>query len=254
MDTKPAAIIASLLVIFTLEGIFPYMRGRRRRFAHAAPHVLIALLNGMLTRLFLMGITLQAIGWAQGRSLGLARMLALPPSMKAVTVFVLFDIWMYSWHRANHRIALLWLFHRAHHADIGMDTTTALRFHPGELLLSTFIRLPVIVLLGMTFAELAFFELTLNVATLFHHSNLAIPEKWDRMLRVVLVTPNMHRVHHSVEMAETNSNYTSLLSVWDRLARSFSMRPDTHTITFGLPRFREDRFQRFWGFLVTPFL
>jgi sterol desaturase/sphingolipid hydroxylase (fatty acid hydroxylase superfamily) len=133
-----------------------------------------------------------------------------------------------------------------------MDTTTALRFHPGELILSTFARLPVVLLLGMSFAQLVLFELVLNLSTLFHHSNLGVPERWDRMLRTVIVTPNMHRVHHSVELSETNSNFTSLLSVWDRLYRTFRSREDTRTITIGLPRFREEKWQRLWGFLITP--
>ena len=140
---------------------------------------------------------------------------------------------------ANHRIRFFWLFHRARHADTDMDTTTALRFHPGELVLSTFIRMPVIIFIGMSFAEIVVFETMLNISTLFHHCNLATPEKWDRVLRAVIVTPNVHRVHHSMEMFETNSNYTSLLSVWDRLFRSFRKREDTLTITIGLPRFRE---------------
>jgi sterol desaturase/sphingolipid hydroxylase (fatty acid hydroxylase superfamily) len=135
-----------------------------------------------------------------------------------------------------------------------MDTTTALRFHPGELILSTFIRMPVIVLIGMSFAEVILFETLLNIATLFHHSNLAIPEKWDRALRAVIVTPNMHRVHHSIEGIETNSNYTSLLSIWDRLFRSFKLRENTRTITLGLPEFRGAKWQELRGFLVTPFI
>jgi len=134
-----------------------------------------------------------------------------------------------------------------------MDTTTALRFHPGELILSTFIRLPVVILLGMSFAQLVLFELMLNLSTLFHHSNMAIPEKWDRLLRAVMVTPNMHRVHHSVVRAETNSNFTSLLSVWDRLYGTFRTRGDTRTITIGLPDYRDLRWQQLRGFLITPF-
>lgn len=135
-----------------------------------------------------------------------------------------------------------------------MDTTTALRFHPGELVLSTLVRLPVLVLLGMSFVQLVLFETVLNLSTLFHHSNLAVPEKWDRLLRMAVVTPNMHRVHHSVKGFETNSNFTSILSIWDRLFRTFRTREDTHTITIGLPQFREEKYQRLWGFLITPFM
>jgi sterol desaturase/sphingolipid hydroxylase (fatty acid hydroxylase superfamily) len=135
-----------------------------------------------------------------------------------------------------------------------MDTTTALRFNPGELVLSTFVRLPVIILIGMSFTEVVLFETLLNISALFHHSNQAIPEKWDRVLRTVIVTPNMRRVHHSVELFETNSNYPSLLSLWDRLFRSFRRRENMRTLALGLPRFREEKWQKILGFLVTPFV
>jgi sterol desaturase/sphingolipid hydroxylase (fatty acid hydroxylase superfamily) len=252
MHTKSYAILLALIVIFLLEGVFPHYRGRTARIKHAFPHVATAMLNALLTWSVLSGVTMQTIAWAESRSLGLTHQFAFPSATGTVVVFVLFDIWMFFWHMANHRIGFLWRFHRAHHADIEMDTTTALRFHPGELVLSTFIRMPVVLLLGMSFAQLVLFELVLNLSTLFHHSNLAVPERWDRMLRTVIVTPNMHRVHHSVDLGETNSNFTSLLSVWDRLYRTFRSREDTRTITIGLPRFREEKWQRLWGFLITP--
>jgi sterol desaturase/sphingolipid hydroxylase (fatty acid hydroxylase superfamily) len=254
MYTKPYAIFAALVVIFTLEGVFPHRPGRQQRVRHAVPHVLTAFINGVLTKLFLAGVTLTAAAWAETQRTGIVNLYLLPGPVRALTVFVLFDVWMYFWHMANHRSAFLWRFHRAHHADTEMDSTTALRFHPGELVLSAFARLPVIVLIGMSFSELAFFEIMLNLSTLFHHSNLGIPGKWDRMLRVMIVTPDMHRVHHSVERFETDSNFTSLLSVWDRLARTFRMRADTRTVVFGLPSFREARYQRLGGFMITPFV
>ena len=254
MAIKPLLIITWLIVIFLLEGVFPHYKNRAHRIKHASTHILIALFNGLLTRLLLASLTIKTIGWAGRFSLGLTFRIPFSACSKTVIIFILFDIWMYFWHMANHRISFLWLFHRAHHADTDMDTTTALRFHPGELVLSTFIRLPVVILLGMSFAQVVLYETMLNISTLFHHSNLAIPEKWDRMLRAVIVTPNMHRVHHSVELFETNSNYTSLLSIWDRLLRSFIKRQDTQKITIGLPRFREEKWQRFRGFLITPFI
>jgi sterol desaturase/sphingolipid hydroxylase (fatty acid hydroxylase superfamily) len=252
MDTKLLLIISAIVLIFSLESVFPHYRGREARLRHALPHFITAIINGLLTRFFLAGLTLAAITWAENRSLGLAHALPLSVTANFVFVFVLFDVWMYWWHLANHRLRLFWRFHRAHHSDTEMDTTTALRFHPGELFLSTFFRLPVVMLIGMSFTQLLMFEVLLNVSTLFHHSNLAVPEKWDRRLRTVIVTPNMHRVHHSVERSETNSNFTSLLSVWDRIFRSFRLREDTQAITIGLRSFRETKYLRLWGFLITP--
>ena len=252
MSSKPAIIAAAVVTIFLLEDIIPHYQDRTARLRHAFPHVLTALLNGLLTRFILAGVTFQITSWSAVHSFGLRPMLGLSPAAGTVVLFIFFDIWVYFWHRANHRIAFLWLFHRAHHSDTQMDTTTALRFHPGELVLSTLIRLPVLAVLGMSFGQLILFETILNLSTLFHHSNLSLPRSWDRSLSLLIVTPDMHRVHHSIERAETNSNYTSLLSCWDRLFETFSMRDDTHTITLGLTEFREDRWQRFWGFFITP--
>jgi sterol desaturase/sphingolipid hydroxylase (fatty acid hydroxylase superfamily) len=212
-----------------------------------------AVLNGLLIRFFLIGITMKVLGWAQAHSLGLATMAEIPGAARIIVVFLLFDIWMYYWHMANHEFSFFWLFHRAHHSDIAMDTTTALRFHPGELILSSFIRLPILILIGMNFGELVLFEVILNISTLFHHSNIALPETWDRLLRIIIVTPNMHRVHHSVEPDEKKSNYTSFLSLWDRLAGTFRVRGDSRNITLGLLSYREEKYQRLWGFLITPF-
>lgn len=254
MDTKLFIMISALALIFTLESFIPHYKGRTARIKHAFPHFTVAIINGLLTKFLLTGLTLAALAWAESNALGFSHALPLTPAAKWILAFVLFDIWMYWWHLANHHFEFLWRFHRAHHSDTEMDTTTALRFHPGELILSTFFRLPVLILIGMSFSQLLVFETTLSVSALFHHSNLAIPEKWDRMLRAIIVTPNMHRVHHSAIGAETNSNYTSLLSVWDRLFRSFRIREDTHTITIGLQSFREAKYQRLWGFMITPLL
>ncbi len=254
MDYKLIGIVAAVTSIFILEGLFPHYTGRSKRLAHALPHVFTAVFNAFLTGLLLAGLTVTATGWAAANSFGLQSFLALGPAAGTVVVFLLFDIWMYFWHMANHRISFLWRFHRAHHSDIAMDTTTALRFHPGELVLSTFARLPVLILIGISFGQLVIFETLLNVSTLFHHSNLGVPEKWDRLIRIFIVTPNMHRVHHSIVMNETNSNFTSLLSVWDRLYRTFRKREDTRAITLGLPVFREEKWQGAWGFFITPFM
>ncbi len=253
METKPIIIISVLVLIFTMEGFIPHLQGRRLRIRHGMPHVLTAVLNGLLTRFLLAGITMQVISWGKAHSLGLMSLVELPRAAHMIVVFLLFDIWMYYWHMANHEFSFFWRFHRAHHSDIEMDTTTALRFHPGELVLSSFIRLPVLVLIGMNFGELVLFEVMLNISTLFHHSNLALPETGDRLLRVLIVTPNMHRVHHSVDPDEKKSNYTSFLSLWDRLGGTFRVREETRTITLGLPTFREEKYQRLWGFLITPF-
>ncbi|MFH0976178.1 MAG: sterol desaturase family protein [Spirochaetota bacterium] len=254
MDTKAIVIVSVLVLIFLLEGIFPHFRGRTSRVRHGLSHIFIAIINGLLTRLLFAGLAIKATTWTQAQSFGILNTGLFSQAAGTTIAFVLFDIWMYFWHVANHHVSLLWLFHRAHHADIAMDTTTALRFHLGELFFSSFARLPVIMLIGLSFEQVVFFETILNVSTLFHHSNIHIPEKWDSIIRLVITSPNMHRVHHSTERRETNSNYTSILSIWDRIVRTFKRRADTSTITIGLSDFRSQKWQGAFGFYISPFL
>jgi sterol desaturase/sphingolipid hydroxylase (fatty acid hydroxylase superfamily) len=159
---------------------------------------------------------------------------------------------MYLWHRANHAIPFLWRFHRMHHSDPAVDVTTALRFHVGEITLSSTLRLAVIPLLGLRLGEVILYETLLLPVIAFHHSNVALPEKWDRRLRAVIVSPNMHRVHHSDWQPETDSNFSSIFSWWDRLGRSFRLRPDIRALRYGLRDFDGQEWQNLWGLLRTP--
>ena len=161
---------------------------------------------------------------------------------------------MYLWHRANHRILFLWRFHRMHHSDPQMDVTTALRFHTGELVFSSLLRFAVVPLLGMNLWQLIFYEILLLPIIQFHHSNVNLPESWDRCLRTIIVTPNIHRVHHSRWQPETDSNYSSIFSFWDRVFGSFRLRKDSHTIQYGLYTYDAQEWQTTWGMLKTPFL
>jgi sterol desaturase/sphingolipid hydroxylase (fatty acid hydroxylase superfamily) len=165
---------------------------------------------------------------------------------------LLFDAWMYLWHRANHAVPFLWRFHRMHHSDPAVDTTTALRFHVGEIVISTLLRLGVIPLLGMRLWQVILYETLLLPVIAFHHSNVALPTVWDRRLRWVIVSPNMHRVHHSDWQPETDSNFASIFSWWDRLGRSFRLRPDVRTLQYGLRELDGNQWQGLWGLLRTP--
>ena len=160
---------------------------------------------------------------------------------------------MYLWHRANHKIPLLWRFHRMHHIDRKMDSTTGLRFHPGEFMFSSSLRLIVIPFLGINAMQLFFYEIILQPIIIFHHSNIALPEKFDRLFRVFIVTPNMHRVHHSQEIFETNSNYASIFSFWDRLFITFKKRKNTLTINYGLKKFKDKNWEKFSKMIILTF-
>jgi sterol desaturase/sphingolipid hydroxylase (fatty acid hydroxylase superfamily) len=134
-----------------------------------------------------------------------------------------------------------------------MDVTSARRFHPGEIVISSALRVPLLFLLGIQLWELVLYELMMGVVVDFHHANIGLPEKTDRFLRAVIVTPAMHKVHHSQMRAETDSNYTSLLSAWDRIFGSFRLRPNLYAIKIGLEGWSDTPHQTLPGMLVTPF-
>lgn len=239
--------------IFWLEGAFPYFKQRPARFSHAVNNIAIAVIDGSINLGFLLTAVPFVVRFARMNSFGLGNSLAGTRFAVFLAVFALFDFWMYLWHRANHRAALLWRLHRAHHNDIMMDSTTALRFHPFEIIISAILNLGIVALLGMDLTQIIVYNAFLQAVILFHHSNIALPEKFDRILRAVIVTPNMHRVHHSVEYKETNSNYSSVFSFWDRIFATFRKRQDTHSIIYGLRILRDRKWQGARGFLAIPF-
>ncbi|MEO1192950.1 MAG: sterol desaturase family protein [Pseudomonadota bacterium] len=152
---------------------------------------------------------------------------------------VILDCLIYWWHRANHVVPFLWRFHQVHHLDRTLDTTTALRFHPGEVLLSALARAGVILLLGFPLESVLVFETLVLLAALFHHSNLAIPAKLERVLSWIVVTPSIHWVHHHAIRADTDSNYATIFSIWDRLFGSRSATPRWREMPIGVERAKD---------------
>lgn len=241
------------VLIFWLEGVFPYFKQRPARFLHGANNAAIAVINALINLVFLLTAIPFIIRLAGMNSFGLGNLFAGKRFAVFLAIFLLFDLWMYLWHKVNHRLGILWRLHRAHHNDIMMDVTTALRFHPFEILISSTLNIGIVALLGMNLTHIAVYNAFLQMVTSFHHSNVALPERFDRILRAVIVTPNMHRVHHSIEFKETNSNYSSIFSFWDRFFATFRKRQDTHSITYGLNMLRDKKWQELRGFLAVPF-
>jgi sterol desaturase/sphingolipid hydroxylase (fatty acid hydroxylase superfamily) len=226
---------AGLTLILGLEGWLPAATGRRGRARHAARNLALGLLNAVALILLAAPLIARVSAWAEDGGFGLLRVLSLPPAVAVAAAFLLFDAWMYLWHRANHTFSFLWRFHRLHHSDAEMDATTAVRFHVGETLISSVLRLAVIPLLGVTVHQLLIYETLLLPVILFHHGNVRFPERLDRWLRLLVVTPAIHRVHHSRLRAESDSNYSSVFSFWDRVAGTLRLRRDGRPVNFGLP-------------------
>lgn len=233
-----AAVLVVLLFWESAQPFFPLFAGAatpwRARLLHGLTNAGFGLLNGIAIRLVFVGLWAATMEWAQVHGVGLLHWLPMPPWMHGVVAVLLLDAWTYAWHRLNHVVRFLWRFHRLHHADRQMDVTTANRFHLGEITLSSLARVPVLALIGCRLDELALYELLLFAVVQFHHANVGLPAWLDRALRVVIVTPHLHKVHHSVVIAEQNANFSSLFSWWDRMARTLHIAPDLSVVVFGV--------------------
>jgi sterol desaturase/sphingolipid hydroxylase (fatty acid hydroxylase superfamily) len=174
-------------------------------------------------------------GWAAERQLGLLGFVGAGPWLGIGVGLVGLDAVSYFWHRANHQLPLLWRFHRVHHADTSFHVTTALRFHPGELLLALPVRLAAIVLLGVPAVGVLVFEVVFGIANLLVHGNLDLPARVDPLVRRLLITPALHRAHHSADWHELNTNFGTVFSIWDRLGRTFRASDPARRVTTGLP-------------------
>ncbi|VVT32745.1 sterol desaturase family protein [Rhizobium sp. EC-SD404] len=201
---------------------------------------------------------LAAVGtalWAESRGIGLFNVLDIPVWLAGLVAFIVLDfaIWLEHW--ASHRFPLLWRIHRMHHADNGFDFTTALRFHPLEIVLSMVWKAAIVILLGAPALAVLIFEIVLNGASMFNHANLRLPKWLDAPLRLVVVTPDMHRVHHSTDMRETNSNYGFNFPFWDRLFGTYVAQPRRghDDMEIGLEHYRGQETARLGWALALPF-
>lgn len=179
--------------------------------------------------------------------------LVQPGAAQFVLAFLLLDLTFYWWHVANHRVPLLWRFHNVHHIDPDLDVSTAFRFHFGEVALSAAFRAAQVAVIGPAFWMFAAYEVVFQAGTLFHHSNLRLPIRVERLLNLVVVTPRMHGIHHSEVRAETNSNYSVVFSWWDRLHRTATLGiPQAHVV-IGVPAYRGPDDNRFMNTMLLPF-
>ncbi len=193
--------------------------------------------------------------WAGQQSIGLFNWIDIPLWLAGVISFFVLDWSIWFTHVLSHKIPFLWRIHRVHHADPDMDVTTAIRFHPIEILLSMGWKTLLIIALGAPPAAVLIFEIVLNGGALFNHTNIRLPAPVERLVRLLLVTPDMHRVHHSQRVTETDSNYGFSLSIWDRLFGTYTAQPrDGHDkMKIGLRHIEGDKAERLIFSLGIPF-
>ena len=246
------AALAGLAIFFSWESAAPFFE-QRRRGLHAGRNLTVAAVNIPLVGLCCAGATVAAAEFTASAEVGLLNLFEATPVIALVGSFVALDLWTYWWHRANHRIPALWRFHRVHHSDPSLDVTTAVRFHTGELLISAGLRLLLIPLLGLPLSALVVYDGVVLAATQFHHANVSLADAADSGLRRVIVSPNMHKLHHSRIQSETDSNYATVFSGWDRLFGTYRERADYRTIEFGITGLEDAGSQSLRGMALTPF-
>jgi sterol desaturase/sphingolipid hydroxylase (fatty acid hydroxylase superfamily) len=204
-------------------------------------------------------LPVQAVGmalFAQSRGWGLLNNLSLSYGLEIIIGVMVLDFVIYLQHAMFHFIPLFWRLHRVHHTDFDFDVTTGIRFHPIEILLSMGIKVMAIIILGPSALAVVLFEVLLNATSLFNHGNVRLPIPIDRVLRLFVVTPEMHRVHHSVLIKEYNSNFGFNLPWWDRLLGTYRAQPEAghEAMTIGLAQFRNPNRLALFRLLIFPFL
>lgn len=212
--------------------------------------------SNLLLRLLPALTAVSAAHWADERGWGLFNAAGPPAGVAAVASFMLLDLIVYIQHVGFHKSSLLWRLHRVHHSDDEFDTTTGARFHPLEMFISMCIKSAAVVLIGAPVIAVVAFEIVLNATSMFNHGNVRIPARLERNLRMLLVTPDMHRVHHSVLREEHDRNFGFNFSFWDRLFDTYLARPreDPAGMPIGLSDFRERRWSNSAWLLAQPFL
>ncbi|HEY3099127.1 MAG TPA: sterol desaturase family protein [Methylomirabilota bacterium] len=241
-----------LCVLFVAETRAPLRPRVRPRGERLTVNVLLALIAGLVVRLAVVPVGLAVAAAAERGGFGVLHWLALPTAIAWLAGLLLLDYTMYLWHRLNHGLPLLWRFHLVHHTDLDLDVSTALRFHAGELLLSCGWRAAQLAVIGPPVALVVVFEVLFETATAFHHSNWRLPPGLDRALASFVVTPRMHGIHHSTLETETNSNWSVMLSWWDRLHRTLRLeRSGAPALVIGLPAYRMPLGA--WRLLTLPF-
>lgn len=192
--------------------------------------------------------------WAAEERFGLVHLVPLPAALRGALAFLAMDLAFYYWHRLNHEVPLLWRFHNVHHTDPALGVSTSFRFHFAEVGLSAGFRVLQVTLIGIGPWMFAVYELAFQANTLFHHSNVRLPIRLERLLNRILVTPRMHGIHHSQVREETDSNYSVVIPWWDRLHRTLRLNVPQSRITIGVPAYSRPEDNRFLRLLALPFL
>lgn len=251
---RMGVFLGVFLALVALEALFPRRQPALSRMGRWPGAGVLFVTGAVLARLVVPAGLAGIAMWAASRGIGVFNLVDLPVWLVAVLAFALLDLAVWLQHFVMHQVPFLWRMHRVHHADPHIDVVTALRFHPAEILISLGWKAGVVIAFGIPAWAAFFFEIALNAFAQFNHANWKLPARADSLLRLAVVTPDMHRVHHSVEHAESNRNFGFCLSLWDRLFRRYKAQPDAghEGMVIGQQRWRDARDQRPLALLRQP--
>jgi sterol desaturase/sphingolipid hydroxylase (fatty acid hydroxylase superfamily) len=256
---EPYIRLGAFAGVFAVMAIWEFVGPRRKQTIGRGwrwPNNLgVVIVDTLLVRILFPTTAVGLAMLVEARGFGFFNILALPTWVGVVASVVILDLAIYLQHVLFHAVPALWRLHRMHHADLEFDVSTGLRFHPIEILLSMVIKFTVVAALGAPAVAVLIFEVLLNATSMFNHGNVCIPTGLDRMLRWIVVTPDMHRVHHSILSRETNSNFGFNLPWWDRLFGTYRAQPTAghDGMTIGIEQFREPRELGLDRMLLQPF-
>jgi sterol desaturase/sphingolipid hydroxylase (fatty acid hydroxylase superfamily) len=216
-------------------------------------NVIVASLAGAVMQFLEIPVAFALAKEVEDKRWGLLQQLPVPGFARVILAIVMLDYTLYLWHVLTHRMPFLWRFHEVHHIDREMDATTALRFHFGEIAISVLFRAAQVLTIGPSPMALASWQLFLFLCILFHHSNVRLPLDWERRLARLIITPRLHGIHHSIEPAEMNSNWSSGLTIWDWLHGTLRTGVPQDAIVVGVAGHRSDADQRLVNLLTLPF-
>jgi sterol desaturase/sphingolipid hydroxylase (fatty acid hydroxylase superfamily) len=250
---RAVCFFAGFAALLLGERVAPYAPSEQKKSFRLLFHLGISVANSVLLYFIITRPILAALSLTASHNMGLGRQLGLDGWAEIAATVIAFDFWDYWMHRANHRIPFLWRFHKAHHSDMEIDVTTSTRFHLGELVISNCVKCLMILLWGPSLEGLVTFDILLTVCSQFHHSNLKIPAGVQDPLERVIVTPRMHRCHHALHESCVNTNFATILSVWDRIGKSYHFAKDRREMAqIGLFKPRGAATMQLAPFLLTP--
>ena len=248
-----ALSVGTFVVLYVFERRRPLRGQLQQKELQTARNLTIAAAAGAAITFFEKPVADRLTNYVENKNIGIVKIVRLPKVLETIFAVVLLDYTLYLWHVLTHKVPFLWRFHQIHHADLDLTASTAIRFHFGEMTISAAFRAGQILLIGVSPKAFQTWQTLLFLSIFFHHSNIRLPKQLEEKLEKIIATPRLHGIHHSTEESEMNSNWSSGLSVWDRLHGTFRSDVQQNEITIGVKGFNREEDVTLGKMLIEPF-